>query len=294
MPKKSSVSDIKLNSIDNLFGMTDSTDSVSDVREISLDELYEFNGHPFKVRDDDKMQELTDSIKEHGVLVPGIARLRPKGGYKIIAGHSRKQACINAGITTMPMFIKNLSDDEATIVMVDSNIQREDILPSEKARAYKMKYDAIKHQGVKGNSLITVGEEAGESAKTVQRYVWLARLNDELLEMVDSRQISIVQGVDISFLTDTEQSWVLNAFDRFGVNITTSQSAELKAKSQAGELDETVVWSILAPVVDKKKPRRVTFKAKKLDEYFADSYSEEQIEEIIIGLLDKWKQEERI
>ena len=294
MPKKSSVSDIKLNSIDNLFGMTDSTDSVSDVREISLDELYEFNGHPFKVRDDDKMQELTDSIKEHGVLVPGIARLRPKGGYEIIAGHSRKQACINAGLTTMPMFIKNLSDDEATIVMVDSNIQREDILPSEKARAYKMKYDAIKHQGVKGNSLISVGEESGESAKTVQRYVWLARLNDELLEMIDTKQISIVQGVDISFLTDVEQDWILNAFERFGVNITTSQSAELKEKSQAEELDETVVWSILAPVVDKKKPRKVTFKAKKLDEYFADSYSEEQIVEIIIGLLDKWKQEERI
>ena len=294
MPRKSSVSDIKLSSLDNLFGMTDSTDSVSDVKEISIDELYEFNGHPFIVRDDEKMQELTDSIKEHGVLVPGIARLRPKGGYEIIAGHSRKQACINAGLTTMPMFIKNLSDDEATIVMVDSNIQREDILPSEKAKAYKMKYDAIKHQGVKGNSLIAVGEEAGASAKTVQRYVWLARLNDELLEMVDTKQISIVQGIDISFLTDTEQSWILNAFDRFGVNITTSQSAELKAKSQAGELDKTVVWSILAPVVDKKKPRKVTFKAKKLDEYFADSYSEEQIEEIIIGLLDRWKQEERI
>lgn len=292
MPRKSSVSDIKLNSLDNLFGMTDSTDSVSDVKEISIDELYEFKGHPFKVRDDEKMQELTESIKEHGVLVPGIARLRPKGGYEIIAGHSRKQACINAGLTTMPMFIKNLSDDEATIVMVDSNIQREDILPSEKARAYKMKYDAIKHQGVKGNSLIAVGEESGESAKTVQRYVWLARLNDELLEMIDTKQISIVQGVDISFLTDVEQNWILNAFERFGVNITTSQSAELKEKSQAEELDETVVWSILAPVVDKKKPRKVTFKAKKLDEYFADSYSEEQIEEIIIGLLDKWKQEE--
>lgn len=294
MPRKSSVANVKLNSLDDLFGMNDKANVSGEVNEIRLDELFEFNGHPFKVKDDDKMQELVDSIKDHGVLVPGIARMRPKGGYEIIAGHSRKHACERAGLDTMPMFIKNLSDDEATIVMVDSNIQREDILPSEKAKAYKMKYDAMKHQGVKGNSLIAMGEESGESAKTIQRYVWLARLKDELLEMIDRKELSIVQGVDISFLTENEQSWVLNAFDRFGINISTSQSSELKEKSQAGELDETLVWGILAPAIDQKKPRKVTFKAKKLDEYFADSYSEQEIEEIIISLLDKWKKEAEV
>lgn len=171
MSKHSSASKIKMSSFDELFGMNDTINESAEVLNVPINDLYEFKGHPFKIRDDEKMVELADSIKQHGVLVPGIARLRPQGGYEIISGHSRRQACVIAGLDTIPMFIKNLSDDEAIIVMVDSNIQRESILPSEKAKAYKMKYDAIKHQGVKGNSLVEMSMESGESAKTVQRYV---------------------------------------------------------------------------------------------------------------------------
>ena len=225
MPKKSSASKIRLNSFNDLFGLNDVMSQGVEVRNVMLDELFEFEGHPFKVCDNEKMEELTESVREHGVLVPGIARIRAKGGYEIIAGHSRKRACEKAGLSVMPMYIRNMSDDEATIVMVDSNIQREDILPSEKARAYKMKYDAMKHQGKKGNSLKAMGEESGESRNVVQRYIWLANLSDELLEMVDAKKLGFTQGVDISFLRKTEQEWLLNVVNKLGINISIRQSA---------------------------------------------------------------------
>ena len=157
------------------------------------------------------MQEMIESIREYGVLIPGIARLMKGGGYEIIAGHRRKYACEMVGLSTMPMFIRDYTDDEATIIMVDSNIQREDILPSEKSKAYRMKYDAMKHQGSKagGLTLGELGEAAGESAKTVQRYIWISRLADELLDMVDTKKIGIMQAVDLSFLSEDAQQWVL-------------------------------------------------------------------------------------
>lgn len=162
------------------------------MQEILLSELYEFKGHPFKVLDDEKMQETVESIRNYCVLMPGITRPRTEGGYEIIAGHHRKHGCELAGLSTMPMFIRDYNDDEATVTMVDTNIQKEDILLSEKSKAYSMKYEAIKHQGKKGNggSLDEVGEAAGESGKTVQRYIWLARLSDELLDMVDKKNRS--------------------------------------------------------------------------------------------------------
>ena len=209
MNKRGSADKIKLSSFDDLFGTQEAGTGTEQVQEIPLCELHEFRGHPFKVVDDEKMQETVESIKNYGVLMPGIARPRAEGGYEIIAGHRRRHGCELAGLSTMPMFVRDYTDDEATIIMVDTNIQREDILPSEKARAYSMKYEAMKHQGKKGtgNSLDEVGEAAGESGKTVQRYIWLSRLSDELLEMVDKKKIGLVQGVDISFLTEQAQEW---------------------------------------------------------------------------------------
>ncbi len=291
MPKKSSASKIRLNSFNDLFGLNDAMSQGVEVRNVMLDELFEFEGHPFKVCDNEKMEELTESVREHGVLVPGIARIRAKGGYEIIAGHSRKRACEKAGLSVMPMYIRNMSDDEATIVMVDSNIQREDILPSEKARAYKMKYDAMKHQGKKGNSLKAMGEESGESRNVVQRYIWLANLSDELLEMVDAKKLGFTQGVDISFLRKTEQEWLLNVVNKFGINISIRQSAKIKTASKEGKLTEARIWELLSPVKDERKQRKILLKADKLDSYFPDNYSENDIEKVIIELLDKWKAE---
>lgn len=291
MPKTSSASKIKLNSFNDLFGMNDSMAENGEVRNIMLNELFEFQNHPFKVKDDEKMEELTESIKEHGVLVPGIARIRAKGGYEIIAGHSRKAACERAGLSVMPMFVRNLSDDEATIVMVDSNIQRENLLPSEKAFAYRMKYDAIKHQGVKGNSLSAMSEKSGESAKKIQRYIWISRLLPELLTMVDEKKLPMGQAVDISFLKVKEQELVKIAMDKYGTSISAIQSGLLKECSLNGSLDEDKIRLIFDPEVRKPMKRTVTIRAKKLNEYFPEDYSESEIEGIIISLLEKWKQE---
>ena len=207
MNKTGSATKVKLNSFDDLFGIEQPQLGIEQVQEIALTELHGFKEHPFKVLDDEKMQEMIESIREYGVLMPGIARPMKGGGYEIIAGHRRRYACEMVGLSTMPMFIRDYTDDEATIIMVDSNIQRENILPSEKSKAYRMKYDAMKHQGSKagGLTLGELGEAAGESAKTVQRYIWISRLADELLDMVDTKKIGIIQAVDLSFLSEDAQ-----------------------------------------------------------------------------------------
>ncbi len=289
MAKTSSASKIKLNSFNDLFGLTDSENKVTEVRDVMIEELHDFHNHPFKIRDDKRMEELVASIKEQGVLVPGIARIDPRGGYEIIAGHSRKRACEIAGITTMPMYIRNLSDDAATIVMVDSNIQREDVLPSEKAWAYKMKYDAIKHQGKKGDSLKLMSDEAGESGKVIQRYMRLTNLLPELLDMVDVRKIGFTQGVDLSFLKNKEQEWILNQLIKHELIISIKQAAKLKKLSQERELTEAGVVETLLADTGKAKKRKVTFDSGRLDEYFPENVTEDEIKEIIIHLLDDWK-----
>lgn len=231
MSKAGSAAKVKLSSYDDLFGNAEEkTGSEEQIIRAKLTDLHEFRNHPFRVLDDEKMEETTESISKYGVLVPGIARPRAEGGYEIIAGHRRKRGSERAGKEDMPVIVRNYTDDEATIIMVDSNIQREDILPSEKAKAYAMKYEAMKHQGRKGNgnTLDEVGEAAGESGKTVQRYIWLARLSDELLELVDRKKIGLVQGVDISFLSEDAQQWVLVILEESGANISTVQSAKLK------------------------------------------------------------------
>lgn len=292
MNKRGSADKIKLSSFDDLFGTQEASTGTEQVQEIPLCELHEFRGHPFKVLDDEKMQETVESIKSYGVLMPGIARPRAEGGYEIIAGHRRRHGCELAGLSTMPMFVRDYTDDEATIIMVDTNIQREDILPSEKARAYSMKYEAMKHQGKKGagNSLDEVGEAAGESGKTVQRYIWLSRLSDELLEMVDKKKIGLVQGVDISFLTEQAQEWVQAIMEETGTNISTVQSAKLKEYGKKGELTMPMVRLILTE--EKPRERKVTLKAEKISRYFPEEYSESEIEKVIIELLEAWQKKQ--
>ena len=286
--KAGSASKVKLSSFDDLFGDVQNTTGEK-IIHAKLTDLHTFKGHPFKVLDDEKMQETVESIKNYGVLMPGIVRPRAEGGYEIIAGHRRKHGCELAGLSTMPVFIRDYNDDEATVIMVDTNIQREDILPSEKARAYFMKYKAMKHQGKKGsgNSLDEVGETAGESGKTVQRYIWLARLSDELLDMVDKKKIGLVQGVDISFLTEKAQEWVQVILEETGISMSTAQSAKLKEYGKNDELTLPMVRLILTE--EKIKERKVTIRSDKISEFFAEDYSSEDIENIIYQLLEDWK-----
>jgi ParB family chromosome partitioning protein len=290
--KTGSAAKIKMESFDDLFGGSAAQENgVEQIINAPLAELHTFKDHPFRVVDDEKMEETTESIRRYGVLVPGIARPRAGGGYEIIAGHRRKRGSELAGKTEMPVIVRNYSDDEATIIMVDSNIQREDILASEKARAYKMKYEALKHQGKKSgkNTLDEVGEAAGENAKKVQRYIWLSRLSDGLLAMVDNKKLGFSQGVDISFLSDEAQQWVEVTIGEKGCNVSTAQSARIKEYGKNEELTLAMVKLILTG--DKPKERKFTIKSDKINQYFSDGYSNEDIEKIIISLLDKWKEE---
>ena len=284
--KAGSASKVRLNSYDDLFGTVENV-SGEQIIHAKLADLHMFKGHPFRVLDDEKMEETTESISKYGVLVPGLARPRTEGGYEIIAGHRRKRGSELAGLGTMPVIVRNYTDDEATIIMVDSNIQREDILPSEKARAYAMKYEAMKHQGSKGGSTLDeVGEAAGESGKTVQRYVWLSRLSDELLDMVDTKKIGISQGVDISFLSGEQQQYVEAVLQETGVSVSNAQAAKLKEYGKSGELTLPMVRLILAE--EKPKERKVTIKGDKISRYFSEDYSNDDIEGIIIQLLEEW------
>ena len=290
--KSGSASKITLEKFDDLFGANAAQgNGVEQIINAPLSELYTFKDHPFRVEDDEKMEETTESIRQYGVLVPGIARPRVGGGYEIIAGHRRKRGSELAGKTEMPVIVRDYSDDEATIIMVDSNIQREDILPSEKAKAYKMKYEAMKHQGKKSgkNTLDEVGEAAGENAKKVQRYIWLSRLSEGLLAMVDGRKLGFSQGVDISFLSEEAQLWVQAVIEEKSCNVNMVQSAKIKEYGKTGELNLAMVHLILAE--EKPKERKITIKSDKIGRYFSESYSNEEIENIIISLLDKWKEE---
>lgn len=283
-------SDIQLTSYEELLGLDTTKDNDSEkILIIPLEELHTFKDHPFRVVDDEKMQETVESIEKFGVLVPAIARKRAAGGYELIAGHRRKRGSELAGKMDMPVIVRNYTDDEAIVIMVDSNIQREDILPSEKAKAYKMKYGAMKHQGKKSgkNTLEEVGEAAGENAKKVQRYIWLARLSDALLEMVDNRKLGFSQGVDISFLSEEAQQWVEAVMEDNRCAVSMAQSAKLKEYGKNGELTFAMVKLILSE--EKPKERKVTIKADKIQQYFGDDYTSEDIEDIILSLLEKWK-----
>ena len=248
-----------------------------------------FKNHTFHVNDDKEMEELAESIREHGVLIPGIVRPRAEGGYELIAGHRRKHGSELAGKTEMPVIIRDYSDDEATIMMVDSNIQRETILPSEKAKAYALKYEALKHQGKRSgkSTLDQVGEVAGENAKKVQRYLWLSRLSDQLLQMVDEKRLGLSQGVDLSFLSKKSQQIVADAIEQSKCTVSMGQSSKLKEYEKQDTLTPAVVRLILEET--KSYKRKVTLKMDKLSQYFDDRYSSEEMENIILHLLEEWK-----
>ncbi len=287
--KSKSAEKVKLNSFDDLFGIDETGETVTSV---PLSELHTFKGHPFRVLDDEKMQETVESVKQYGVLMPGIVRPHPEGGYEVIAGHRRWRACELAGLTEMPVIIREMDDDTAVVLMVDTNIQREDILPSEKAKAYRMKYEAMKHQGSKGEKYTAdaIGEAAGDSGRTVQRYIRLSELAEELLDYVDENKIPMVAGEKLSYLKAGEQAWVVDAIGNSGIFPSKVQAELLKAGSEAGELTEGKVYAVL--VRKEEENVNVTISAKKIRNYFPVEYSKEQIEDVIYTLLEEWKQKE--
>lgn len=259
------------------------------VTKIPIDELHPFRNHPFKVLDDEKMQETVESILQNDVLVPGIARPRFSGGYEIISGHRRKRAAELAGKTEVPFIIRDYSDEQATIIMVDSNIQRENLLPSEKAFAYRMKHEALKHQGKNtGKSTYEeVGSVAGDNAKTVQRYIRLTELIPELLQLVDDKKLGFIAGVDLSFLTIAEQTEIYQIMCRSGKIIDGKLAEQLKKDSIQGKID-TSILGVSENI--KKKATNFKMKAKWRKEFFEDNVTDEDIEKIIYNLLRQWKE----
>ena len=281
---KDSAGKVDFASYDDLFGGSGDTGQ-EQLLSVNLNVLYDFKNHPFKVKDDEEMLELAESIKERGVLVPGLVRPRKAGGYEMIAGHRRKHGSMLAGKTEMQVICRNLSDDDATVVMVDSNIQRENLLPSEKAFAYRMKMEALRHQGKKGGSTAQeVGKKAGDDARKVQRYIRLTYLLPELLEAVDNKKIPLIAGSDISFLTEEEQKWLLETIEDLGKHPSGGVAAELKKYSQGGELTRALIEVLLKG----KEPERIKVSIN-IREYFPNNYDKGQIEEVVHSLLEKWK-----
>ncbi len=291
MSRTKALENVKLTSFDDLFGgkNIEKAAEAGDVKERPLSELHEFHNHPFQIRSDEELAEMIESVREHGVLVPGIVRKRKEGGYEIIAGHTRKHVCEILGFETMPVFVKEMDDDEASLVMVDSNIQRENIRPSEKAKAYKIKYDAMKNQGKAGNSLKMMSEESGENYKLIQRYVWLARLNDDLLALVDNKQLGMVQGVSLSVLPEKEQKAVYDAICRHKMKLSTIQANTIKQLSIDGKLNEQILERYLTSAQKQKKKKEITLKNERLSEYFEEETTEEEMMNIIFELLETWK-----
>lgn len=295
--KISSAGKFKIESFDDLFGTggTQAPESVPDgqVVEVPLDDLHEFNGHPFLVQDDEKMQETVESIQEHGVLMPGIVRPRKEGGYEIIAGHRRKRGSQLAGKTTMPVFIREYSDDEATVIMVDTNIQREGILPSEKAFAYKMKMEALKHQGKKneddaGSSTAElVGKKAGDSGRTVQRFIRLTELVPKLLEMVDRGSLKMIPAVNLSYLSQEEQIWILECMEENGGSVSKETAETLKKYSSEGCLTKELLETVMCR--EKSKTEKITIPEHKIRDYFPEEYCMADMEQVIYDLLEEWK-----
>lgn len=301
---KSSARNIELKSVDDLFATEESRADAQreKVQEIPLGELHPFRNHPFKVKDDAAMQDTVDSVREYGVLVPAIARPDPNGGYELIAGHRRHHASELAGKETMPVIIRDLDDDAATIIMVDSNLQREELLPSERAFAYKMKLDAMKRQAgrpMKENrdqvghnfsgkrTVELIAENAPDSRNQIQRYIRLTELIPTLLDMVDERKIAFNPAVELSYLKKEEQTLLLEAMDSEQATPSLSQAQRLKKFSQQKMLSLDVMRAVMS---EEKKTDldRVTLKNETLRKYFPKSYTPKQMEDTIIKLLEGW------
>ena len=301
---KSSARNVKLASVDDLFSTEESRQDAAreKVTDIALSELHPFPDHPFKVREDESMKETVESIKEYGVLSPAIVRPREEGGYEIVAGHRRKRACELAGLKTMPCLIRDMDRDMGIIMMVDSNIQRENILPSEKAQAYKMKMEAIKRRagrpskGAQENgcqvgdnlrSAEIIANENGDSARQVHRYIRLTELAPELQQMVDENKMGMTPAVELSYLKPEEQSLLLETIESEQAMPSLSQAQRIKKLSQSGELNEDTMLGIMS---EQKKPEtyKLTFTSDTLHKYFPKSYTPKQMEDTILKLLDQW------
>ena len=293
-------SNINLKPLDDLFATEESRADAQreKVQEIPLGELHPFRNHPFKVKDDAAMQDTVDSVREYGVLVPAIARPDPSGGYELIAGHRRHHASELAGKETMPVIIRALDDDAATIIMVDSNLQREELLPSERAFAYKMKLDALKHQGARSDLTSSqvgtklradelIAQQSGESRNQIQRFIRLTELIPTLLDMVDERKIALNPAVELSYLKKEEQTLLLEAMDSEQATPSLSQAQRLKKFSQQKMLSLDVMRAVMSE--EKKNDLdRVTLKNETLRKYFPKSYTPKQMEDTIIKLLEGW------
>ena len=301
---KSSAKKIELASVDDLFSTEEGRQDakLEKIQEIPLSELHPFRNHPFKVKDDEAMMETADSIKQYGVLVPAIARPDPEGGYELVAGHRRHRASELAEKESMPVIVRDLDDDAATIIMVDSNLQRESLLPSERAFAYKMKLDAMKHQGERVDltcaqlghksdgrkSRDVLAEQVGQSKNQIQRFIRLTELIPELLDMVDEKKIAFNPAYELSFLKKEEQTQLLDAMDSEQATPSLSQAQRLKKFSQEGHLSIDVMRAIMGE--EKKSDLdRVTFTSDTLRKYFPKSYTPQRMQETIIKLLEAWQ-----
>lgn len=299
MPKKGG--NISLSSYDDIFSTEESREAAAreQVRQIPLSELHPFEGHPFRVVDDEAMTRTMESIAQFGVLAPLLVRPDPDGGYEIVSGHRRCHAAELAGLETVPAIVREMDDDAAIIAMVDSNLQRETILPSERAWAYKMKLDTMKHQGARtdltscqvGTKLRAdeqMAESMGESARTIQRYIRLTNLIPELMDMVDERKMAFNPAVEISYLTREEQANLLSAMDYAQATPSLSQAQRLKKLSQAGGCTLEAMCGVMNEV-KKAEIDRVVFKANDLRKYFPKSYTSQQMEDTILRLLEQWQ-----
>ena len=278
------------------------TSNTESIINIPIDKLKDFADHPFSVRDDDAMQQTVESIREYGVLVPAIARPLEDGTYELIAGHRRKHACEVAGIKTMPVIVRDVDRNTATIIMVDSNLQRENILPSERAKAYKMKLDAIKRQGKRHDltstqlaqklSVEKVAEEAGTSKDQIRRYIRLTELDPELQKMVDEGKIAMTPAVEISYLKPDEQKLLIETIDSEQATPSLSQAQRMKRLSQEGKLNDDAMLGIM---MEQKKPETWDLKLPmdKIRKYFPRSYTPQRMEETIIKLLEVWMKQQK-
>lgn len=297
MTKRKSDFTLSTNSLDELFSSQEERDDakLERVKEIPLTELHPFKDPPFKIQNNEEMKRLIESIKKFGTITPALARPLPESGYELISGHRRLAACQVLGIETMPVIIREMSDDEAVIAMVDANLQREHILPSEKAFAYKMKLDAIKHQGITSRqvgekllSVTQVSKESDDSERQIQRYIRLTYLIPELLSMVDENKIAFNPGVEISYLEQSEQRVLLNAMELNDCTPSHAQAIRLKKLSQEGVLQDQTIYDILA----EQKPNQqeqYRFKREEIRKYFPKSYTDKQVCDTVIKLLEQWQ-----
>ena len=299
---KGSAAKIQMTSLDDLFGGSPVQVDGDQIQELPLTELHPFKDHPFHVVDDEKMQEMAESVAQYGVLVPGIVRPRSEGGYEIVAGHRRRRASELAGKDTMPVIVRDMGDDEATIIMVDSNLQREKILPSEKAFAYKMKLEAMKHQGQRTDltsgpvgqkwSRDAVSDNSPDSARQIQRLIRLTELVPHLLNLVDQDKLPLRPAVEISYLPLDEQELLYDVIEdkAFGAP-SMEQAKKLREYGERTELTTSLIIDILTD--EKPAPFNITLKKKCLSQYFPKDYTQQQMEEVIFSLLETWKLQQK-